>query len=260
MPQSKAIEAVGNDTWILKVLDKDGKSTSAETFKGDKAADAKSIGSLLVSEFKRDGSRRNAWQSMLASVFKLPMLDGYRGTGDRTTGKTSKEFKAAIRSAEESYLREMVKEGHIKLAKSDNPEDTFQQFATQVREDKNYSNLKSTVSKYFAFVGANCVTQADILIPVAIMQAQIQSVLDIKKEPDTVRAKLAEIKAFMDKGTIESDDAIDSLAAARALVETLDGIVKHYAELRTNASIGPGSVVQSAVVAIAKAKEEPALV
>ncbi len=254
------IETVGEGAcFILKRTNAEtGKVSDAETLHSEKPIDDKAIGKVLFADFKAAPSRRVAWLSMLAQVFKNPKLDGYKGKGDRKTGKLAKEIKAAIREAEGEYLRGLVKAGFVKLKASDNPEQTFQEFATSIREDKNYSNAKNHVTRYFAFVGAYNATQSGYLVPVPVMQEQVKAVLEVPEADNSVAGMLDAIKAHMDKGTIDSADAVDSLARAKMLVATLEGIVQHYAELRTNAGTNVGAAA-SAAIDKAKAEPEPAL-
>lgn len=260
MATKMVIETVGEGAcFILKRTNAEtGKVSDAETLHSEKPIDDQAIGKVLFADFKAAPSRRVAWLSMLAQVFKNPKLDGYKGKGDRKTGKLAKEIKAAIREAEGEYLRTLVKAGHVKLKAGDNPEQTFQEFATSIREDKNYSNAKNHVTRYFAFVGAYNATQSGFLVPVPVMQEQVKAVLEVPEADNSVAGMLDAIKAHMDKGTIDSNDAIDSLARAKMLVATLDGIVQHYAELRTNAGTSVGAAA-SAAIDKAKAEPEPSL-
>lgn len=224
--------------WIVKKINSEtGKVSDAETYHASKPASEASIGGILMQEFKHSGTRRDAWQSMMAAIFKNPRLDGYRGTGDVAVGKIARELKNAVLDAEKEYLRALVEHKHVKLKveNGSNEEQAFQQFASSVNNDKNYSNLKSTIIRFFHFCGSLPITESGYLIPVPVMQARIAEVM-VRKEPDnTVAGKLRAIKELMDKGTISAEDAIDSLALAKALVDTLAGNVQYYAEMATTA-------------------------
>lgn len=261
MATKLVIETVGEGAcFILKRTNAEtGKVSDAETLHSEKPIDDQAIGKVLFADFKAAPSRRIAWLSMLAQVFKNPKLDGYKGKGNRKTGKLAKEIKAAIREAEGEYLRGLVKAGHVKLKAGDNPEQVFQEFATAIREDKNYSNAKNHVTRYFAFVGAYNATQSGYLVPVPVMQEQVKAVLEVPDADNTVSGMLDAIKVAMDKSTIASDDAIDSLARAKALVITLEGIVQHYAEMRTAVGSGIGAAADAAVAKAKTAETEDAL-
>jgi len=228
------IEIVADGVWNLrKVNEKTGKVEDAHVEKSVQQLTPAQVGQIVGSTIKAASSRRDGWLSFLGMVYAHARLDGFKGKGDRTTGKISTEFKAAVRSVEESVVTALVEQGHIKLPKQGNPEENLQAFLSGLRDDKNYSNAKVTTNKYFALVGSNCVTKSGYLVPVPVMQAQIAEVVD-RPEPDTtVRGKLKAIEEFMGKGTIASDDAIDSLSIAKSLVLTLQGIVTQYAELAT---------------------------
>lgn len=230
--------------WIVKKINQEtGKVSDAETYHASKPSDERAIGGILMQEFKHSGTRRDAWQSMMSVIFANPRLDGYRGTGDASSGKIAKELKNAVLDAEKAYLRGLVEHKHVKLKieSGSNEEQAFQQFASSVNNDKNYSNLKSTVIRFFHFCGRLPITESGYLIPVPVMQATIAEIM-VKQAPDnSVRAKLKAIVELMDKGTIDADDAIDSLAIAKNLVMTLEGITNYYAELATAKRAGPAA-------------------
>lgn len=250
MANKTEMEIVGDGAaWIVKKVNAEtGKVSDAETYHASKPADDRQIGGILMQEFKHFGTRRDAWQSMMSVIFASPRLAGYMGTGNTGqarpgetyaggdgVGKISRELKNAVLDAEKEYLRGLVEHKHVKLKieQGSNEEQAFQQFASSVNNDKNYSNLKSTVIRFFHFCGQLPVTESGYLVPVPVMQARIAETL-VRKEPDnTVAGKLRAIKELMDKGTIAAEDAIDSLAYAKELVATLEGITNYYAEMAT---------------------------
>lgn len=250
--------------WIVKKINSEtGKVSDAETYHASKPADERAIGGILMQEFKHSGTRRDAWQSMMSAIFKNPRLDGYRGSGDVASGKIARELKNAVLDAEKEYLRHLVQNKHVKLKieSGSNEEQAFQQFASSVNNDKNYSNLKSTVIRFFHFCGSLPITESGYLIPVPVMQARIAEVMVKKESDNSVRAKLKAIVELMDKGTIDADDAIDSLAIAKNLVLTLDGIVNYYAELATAKRAGPAmDVAAQGEAAIKAIMQEPATI
>lgn len=251
--------------WIVKKINSEtGKVSDAETYHASKPADDRAIGGMLTQEARIKDTRRDIWQSMLGRVFQNVRLDGYKGTGDVASGKIAKELKNAVQDAETAYLRELVEQKHIKIKaeKDQNAEHAFQSFVSDVRSDKNYSNLKTTVIRFFHFCGSLPITESGYLIPVPVLQARIAEVM-VKKEADnSVRAKLKAIVALMDKGTIDADDAMDSLAIAKNLVATLEGVTNYYAELATAKRAGPaahimGDIAQQGEAAIKAIMGEP---
>lgn len=274
MAQAKVVnklEIVGDDgnVFILKATEvSTGKVRDAQTYHGEKPLKPEQVGATLVQEFKAQGTLRAARQSLLGMVMQWPTLEGYKGKGDVKAGSTSKEFKAAVRSAEESVLRELVKKGHMKVPaiadKDDkdygNEEAAFQRFATSIREDKNYSNVKATVMKYFAFVGAAPITKSGYLVPVPVMQAEVQRVLDANKEPtdSSFAGKLRALADQLEKETISLEDASKAAPIARMLYSTLEGIVNHYKEMAEHAAESVSAQAQKITEAAkAKAEEKP---
>lgn len=267
--------------WIVKKINSEtGKVSDAETYHASKPADDRAIGGMLTQEVRIKDTRRDIWQSMLGRVFQNARLDGYKGTGHTGQakpgqtavggdgiGKISKELKNAVQDAETAYLRELVEQKHIKIKveKDQNAEHAFQSFVSDVRSDKNYSNLKTTVIRFFHFCGRLPITESGYLIPVPVMQAQLAETMVRKESDNSVRAKLKAIVEQMDKGTIDADDAIDSLAIAKNLVLTLEGITNYYAELATAKRAGPaghsmGDVAQQGEAAIKAIMQETEIV
>ncbi len=241
--------------------DKTGAVADAVEIQCSKMLDNRAMGQIISQVVKSAGSRRDAWLTFLAGVFQSSRLDGFKGTGDRSTGKVSKEFKSAVRDAETDHLRALVADGSIKLGKGE-PEAMLQAFASELREDKNYSNVKVTANRYFALVGANVFTGAGYLIPVEVMKEQIAEVCDKVAIDNSVSAKLKALVEPLSVSTIDGPDAIDSLFHAKALVAKLEGIVSHYAELATNQRVQPqpGDVVDATNAFVAKAQAAARLV
>jgi len=256
---STTVQAV-NDGAMFLVTKIDGNGKETVTTENSMASlGHKEIAGFLNQSFKGETTRRATHQSMLASVFANPKLDGYKGKGDPLTGKTSKEFKASIRACEDLFFTELQNEGLLKLPKSDNPEKTFQEFCTSVREDKNYSNIKSTVSKYYAFVGCNCITSSGFLIPAPVMLEQIKAVMQVEPADNSIYGKLNAIMTELAAGTLDEDDCKKSLIACRAIMSTLQGVSSHYAEIATNNSQALSIVQANTVPTIAKATIESAM-
>jgi hypothetical protein len=244
---SKQINILADGSYqIISTNNKTGKVEDAVTFKAEATMEHGALGRILGNAVKTAGTYRNAACSFLALVYACPKLDGYRGQGDRTTGKLSPEFKASVRSAEDIVVAQLVEEGAIKLPKG-NQEEQMQAFLSGLRDDKNYSNAKNTTNKYFALVGANCATQSGYLVPVPVMQAEIAAVVDRAPVDNSVSAKLRAIKEYMADITIDAADAIDSAALLRELKSTMDGIVNQYAELATAARTGVDAAANAAI-------------
>ena len=257
----KTIEIAGdaNNIFILRTKDSmSGKVKEAETFTGVKPMKEQEVGAILQQDYKLQGNRRLAWLTMLAEVMGNPRLANYKGKGDVKQGKTSPEFRAAVRESEGEYLRKLVKDGAVKLhvGKDENPDAVFQKFATETREDKNYSNVKATVMKYFAFVGASPATKSGYLVPVPVMATEVQNVLDANKEPaDTsIAAQIRAIQEDLDKReNVNPDEVAKALPYAKHLAATLQGILDHFAELATHAHEAKGDVLSATQEAMDKA-------
>lgn len=218
---------------LTKTDDKTGKVLDSVVEHADKALEGSALGTILSHTVKAAGTRRAAFCSFLGLVYASPRLDGFKGTGDVTTGKLSAEFKAAVRDVESDVVKALVAEGSIKLAKSGNAEENMQTFLSGLRDDKNYSNAKNTTNKYFAFCGMSCVTTSGFVVPVPVMQATLADTIE-REAPDTsVSGKMKAIEEQLAATTIDAIDAIDALASAKRLLSTLEGVVKYYAELAT---------------------------
>lgn len=252
---SKKINVLADGSFqIINTNDKTGKVDDAVTFKAEPALAHKALGQVLGQTVKTAGTFRAAACSFLALVYAQPRLDGYKGKGDRETGALSKEFKGSVRDAEAAVVAQLIEEGCIKLPKG-NQEEQMQAFLSGLRDDKNYSNAKNTTNKYFALVGQNCVNGHGVLVPVPVMQAEIANVVKRKEVDNSFAAMLRAVVDKMDGGTIDETDAVDSLALARLLFQTLDGIVNGIAADATAARSG---VDVAANAAIEKAAALPA--
>lgn len=253
------VQAVNDGAMFLVTkIDGNGKET-VTTENSIASLGHKEIAGFLNQAFKGETTRRATHQSVLASVFSNPKLDGYKGKGDPLTGKTSKEFKASIRACEDMFFTELQTEGLLKLPKSDNPEKTFQEFCTSVREDKNYSNIKSTVAKYYAFIGCNCITQSGFLIPAPVMLEQIKAVMQLDPVDNSIYGKLNVIITELNSGTLDEQDCLKSIVACRAILATLQGVSSHYAEIATNNNQAQSKGEAKSVPTIAKATIESAM-
>lgn len=239
-----------------------GKVTDSNTFESEKPIKAEQLGVALSQEVKSQGSRRTMWQSLLGFIMANPKLDGYKGNADKATGKLPDGYKASVRTCEEEFLRDLVKHGHVKLhvGKDDNAEKVFQSFATSIREDKNYSNVKSTVLRYYAIVGSHPVTPSGYLVPVPVMTEAIAQVLDANKLPEE-KGYYVKLLALLDEFNKDKGPDLADLGKCvpvlKQFLGTVEGILTHEAELATAAlhGIKTGDVKDTADKALASAQE-----
>lgn len=246
-----AIKALDNGEYqIVKTNSTDGKIKDAVTIVAVEAQDEKTIGRLLMENVKKDGTYRAAHQSLLGMVLASPRMDGFRGTGDKVTGKTSKEFKAAVRDAETNTIEEMVKTGSIRLAKSDNVQLALQEFLSCLRDNKNYSNIKSYCSQYYAICGHLPVTKSGRLVPQPVMVEEIKAAIHKEPVDKSIAGRLQGVIDALKGVTIDAEDAIKSLARAQELVAQLSPIVDDYAE---KATVVRGNIAAAAKAVIASA-------
>lgn len=236
---------------LVKKNDKTGKVADAEKIQAERVLDPKAIGTAIGQQVKTHGAVRLGWLSFLSLVLASPRLDGFKGTADRTTGKVSNEFKAAVRDAESDAVRQLVADNAVKLPviKGDNDELRLQRFLSTLRDDKNYSNAKVTANKYFALVGHNVVTEGGYVVPVPVMQAAIAAIVDKVPTDKSVAAKLKAIEEWLADNTLDADDAVDSMAALNRLAGIVMGINKHYAEMASAVRSGPGMPIDAAASA-----------
>lgn len=223
--------------FLIRHTDKNGKVLNAETFESEKPMEVGAIGKALNAYNRNVPSMRHLWLSVLVGVFASPKLDGYKGKGDKKTGKTAKEFKSSIRDCESLYFAELLRAKVISLPKNDNAEKALQEFATSVREDKNYSNIKSTVSKYYAFVGAAPITSSGYLVPPAVMLAQIAEVMDIDPVDNGLCAQLRSMLAVIEENQPSGDTLNDAYSLAHTLTFVLKGLKDKEDELATHAAM-----------------------
>jgi hypothetical protein len=180
--------------------------------------------------------------SLLGGVFSVKRLDGYKGKADPATGKTSKEFKAAVRDAERDYFDGLRQEGLLKLPKHANGDEAaMQEFLSTIRDDKNYSNAKNTVSRYFAIVGSLNVTPTGYLVPVPFMQAAIENVLKDHRQPTEAETYSGKVQAIVDELAKETNPSIEDIKRAEGIAKllhaTLKGIVDHVAAVATSEGV-----------------------
>lgn len=262
MSNQKPTLAIANDgaLFIATTYSKDGKE-SVSPFHAEKAIDNKSVVQLLKSHVKASGSMRAMRQSMLAFVFASPTLDGYKGKGDTATGKTSPEYRDTVRKSEDAYLLSIRPEltgqkqvdGVWKRHGVDNCEHEFAEVCKEIVNDNNYKNIKSWVSKYFAFCGAHPVTQSGYLVPQPYMALAIQAVLNISPVENTVASKLSAILETLRGTTLDEDQTRRAEPLARELASVLKALTSHYDEIATSLNSGPASTIEAVPAAMARA-------
>lgn len=246
---SVSIAIKGADFSVTK-MNKDGDPVETTTIHAEKPFDHKKVATILGTIVKSQGTARHAALSFLAEVYKHPVLDGFRLQGDKSTGKVSKEYKAAVRSAEEAVVREMWKDGSLKL--KDEP--AMQQWVGALREDKNYSNAKVTTSRFVAFVAESLITKDGYIIPIEIQKEQINEAIDRAPQDNSLSAKLQGISEFMGKVTLDDlNDIKASLGLAKGIVATLEGILNQAAALSTGMAAEARTVAESLSEAVSMA-------
>ncbi len=241
----------------LTTVNKDGKIGDSITVKADKAFDLSQLGRKLAGEFS-DGAvttRRVMLLTLLSQVFSSPRLDGFRGKGDKTTGKSPNEMKLAVRDAEGTFMAAMIAEGKLKLpAHNLGPEAALQDFLKKLRDDPHYSRLKVTVGKYYAFVGQINATPSGFLIPVPVMEEQIRACLDIKPVDTSPAGVLNGLLPRLTPDAMDSESVKAAIGAAKTIVATLEKLDTYFRELANHAAGTSGEKGDGAMDVIQKAK------
>lgn len=187
---------------------------------------------FAVQSGKGQQTATNHWQSLVCEVLRHPMMDGMKGAGDRTTGKTSDVFRDLVRKAEDAVFDQAAAD-KVRGVPTDVSERT--DLVRKIRNDKNYSNIKSTCAKYFAFVGALPMTDSGYLVPRAVMLAQIASVLEVTPTDNSLVGRINALKADIE--ALDKPDAARAVQAAlAALVSLADARYSYACEVATNAA------------------------
>ncbi len=240
----------------IERTDKSGKVKS-DPINGNKMLDTAACVRLVVGAVKGQQTMSDAWQSLIVNIFGRIPADTYKGKGDRTTGKTPTTFKDAIRKAEDAYFDQLAFD---KVTGIPQDEGKRNEMVKTIRNDNNYSNIRSVCAKYYAFVGAMPATDAGYLIPRPVMQAHIASVLNVTPEDSSVAGR---INALIVETREATDDKAlrEALVACQALAQQLKARLDHVAELATNARSGGASstesVADAAKNALGKMKRAP---
>lgn len=244
---SKSINAVNENEFQVVTTTKDGKITGTETFTAEQAPDSKSIGRTLTEISRKEGSYRAAYQALVGLVLQSKRLDGFMGQGDKATGVTGKEVKAAVRDAETGVIETLITEGFIKLPKGDG-QTGLQGFLSSLRDNKNYSNIKSTCVKYYSFVGKMPVTQSGRLVPHQVMLAEITNAINKDSTETTLATQISDLLDKCEKLDVKETRA--ALVQAKALYDKLNTIASDYAAQITG---GDANAAHAANKAIASA-------
>lgn len=237
----------------IERTDKAGKVTS-DSFEGNKMLEVAQTVRLVTGAVKGQQTMSDAWQSLIVRVLSDKGLDGYKGKGDKETGKTSTTFKDQIRKSEDAYFDQLALD---KVPGIPQDVEKRNEMVRAMRNDNNYSNIRSTCAKYFAFIGAIPATESGYLIPRPVMLAQIAGVLNIKPEDTSLKGR---IDALVPE--VKSNDDIKALKAAMVsaqhLIAQLQLRIDHHAEVATNAAhkmpVNAGDVPSTASELIGKAK------
>lgn len=205
-----------------------------ELVDGAKVSEVTEAVRFAVNAAKGQETATNHWQSLVCLILAMPIMDGSKGKGDRLTGKTADTFKDALRKAEDAFFDQCAAD---KVRGIPTDADARLDLVRKVRNDKNYSNIKSTCAKYFAFIGAIPVTDAGYLVPRAVMLAHIASVLNIQNEDTSlhgrIRAMIAEAKKI-DKAS----EAYALIVACKELLAMAESRKAYADEIATNAAHG----------------------
>lgn len=244
--------ASASAAFVFTLTDAKGNTTNIEA---QAPMDEAAIGRVLGTAVRTAGSYRLAALSFLRWVYSSPALDTYRcgetNACDKEDGKTSNLFKAAVRKAEDQAVAMLVSNGSLKL--KDNK--AVDEFLSGLRADSNYSNAKNTTNKYVAFVSQN-VTDQGFIVPIEVQRARIAEALPKKESDKSIAAMFKAIEERMGAVTIDEDDAVDSLVIARALFQTLEGIVKGMAvtatEVRTGVDVAANAALAKAAAGSVK--------
>jgi hypothetical protein len=205
---------------------------SRETLNGNEVSSIDTAVRFAVNQARGQQTQTDKWQSLLCYILAMPCMDEYRGAGDPMTGKTSDTFRDALRKAEDQFFDQCHAD---KVAGIPVTEKGRTELVRAIRNDKNYSNIKATCAKYFAFVGALPRTDAGYLIPRPVMLAHVSALMNITPEDTSMagrlRALLTEIEKMDKRKDIES-----ALFVIGQLSDAAKGRLSHVDEVATNAA------------------------
>jgi len=266
-----AIDVVADGgQYIIRKSNDDGKSISADVLTSEDRPTDAAIGGILGSYSKQHGDLRRAMLAVCASVAENPRLDGFLGKGDCKAGKYPDNLKKAWGDCEVEYLRKLAEDKHAKL-KKDFSEDDIQTFIANVKNDKNYTGVKTLCIKFFAFCGMRPANASGKLTPVPVMQTFVSEKLALHKEKkdSSYRAQIMGILEVLNADTSpDHNELAAAVGAANELYITLKGIVDGLnASLTERPSVGDvhtrtrdvSSVAKDTIGKAKTAAAEPAL-
>lgn len=242
----------------IETTDKAGKVT-VEKLAPEAAPAPKAIASTLGTVVRSHGAVRAACMAFLGMVFCHPTLAGYAGNGgDPTTGKLDKALKEQVRDAEHAAAAALVAEGHLKLpAHKNGPEGALKDWLSTLREDKNYTSVKGTVTKYFAFLGKQPVEDG-FIVPLAV---QALAVANYLKETMPQVEDAGSIASRVGKLFAEyNEENKTDVNMMRAILGQLQQFAQQIQEDLNECAASATAHRAAAVVVINKAAAAPALV
>ncbi len=220
---------------IQRVNDATGTTSDMETYESEKAFDVSRIARILRDTVHGYGALRVACLSALGGIFEDTTLATWAGVGDAKKGVLTKEFKAAMRDAETAYFRGLVQSGELPARLKN--DQSFQEWISALRDEKNYQGCKAIAGKYFFLAGKSCVTESGYVVPVQVMQAELSELKD-KEKPDTsIAARIIELQHEVNnrkEGTAlisEKWGYASAIAALRDIMATFEGLQREAVEL-----------------------------
>jgi hypothetical protein len=135
----------------------------------------------------------------------------------------------------------------------------FQAYLTAMRQEPTYSNTKSTVLGYFAYLGKLPVGDDGRLIPAEVMAVMVRNARIIEQADTSFKGKLGVLHRILladsDEGEKPKDEELSTVEAM--LAEMLDKVkaLKSAADQRATERPKPGTVVGITDESIAKAQE-----
>lgn len=244
----------------IETTDKAGKVT-VEKLAPEAAPQPKAIAATLGTVVRTHGAVRAACMAFLGMVFLHPTLAGFAGKGgDPLTGKLDKAMKEQVRDAEHAVAAALVTGGHLKLpAHKNGPEGALKDWLSTLREDKNYTSVKGTVTKYFAFLGLQPVEDG-FIVPLAVQALAVANYLkETMPQPEDEGSIASRVgRLFAEYREENKTDA----NAMKAILGQLEQFAQQIREDLNECAAVATTTRAAAVVTIAKAKaaaEAPAL-
>jgi len=220
--------------WLITKSGKTGDSTvkidAEEVLTREKAAH------FLKAEAKNESTARRAWQTILAEIMMQDKVGTWLGKGDPKLSTLTKDFKSSLRDAESAYVRALFSDGILKARSKESEESEIQAMIGRLREDKNYSNIKNLVSRYFFCLGKRCKVDS-FLIPAPVMMAELSDAKEKPSADTSVAGQLRDILKLIknDDGSVDmkQDEVAASLPVALDIVKQLTAYKDYYSALET---------------------------